>query len=366
MSLRAEATPEDRVGDLEEAHKSRNTYETLLSIGGMTCSVCTGKVAETLQVFPFVKEVGINLMSNSGTVVFESTGDGMQEVAQLVDEIESIGYEAAMYRIKNLTPPAADLEITGVRQLALNVDGMCQSCPPAIVLALERTFMDLTIVAEPTVKTPLLRISYTPHQPDTTIRKIIDRIKATNPKFEISVYHPPTIEERSIMNQRRERNNYLIRLAFCTICAIPTFMIGVVWMALVPADHPIRMFLEEPIWIGSVSRIEWSLLIISTPVMFYCANPFHTRAIRETIAMWRPGSAVPFFRRFYRFGSMNLLISLGVSISYFSSIAMLGLAAAEDKHHMRSGHTTTYFDSTVFLTMFLLMGIVLLPPILSG
>lgn len=71
---------------------------------------------------------------------------------------------------------------------------------------------------------------------------------------------------------------------------------------------------------------------------------------------------------------MNLLISLGVSISYFASVALLAMSAAKPKPEpvhagmegmegmdmvgtaMKIDHITTYFDSTVLLTMFLLMG----------
>jgi cation transport ATPase len=105
--------------------------------------------------------------------------------------------------------------------------------------------------------------------------------------------------------------------------------------------------------------------------MFFVADVFHKRAIHEIRALWRKGSSVPVMRRFYRFGSMNLLISLGVSISYFASVALLALDAVREQGGTSTGthetggvdpepepvmHTTTYFDSTVFLTMFLLAG----------
>ena len=47
---------------------------------------------------------------------------------------------------------------------------------------------------------------------------------------------------------------------------------------------------------------------------------------------------------------------MGVSIAYFSSIALLALAASQPPSPSGMGDTTTYFDSVVFLTMFLLCG----------
>jgi cation transport ATPase len=306
-------------------------------------------------------DASVSLINNSALVVFESIGDGQEEAAKLVDEIENIGYEATLDQLTNLKPlTEAGRTSDGYRQVAFLMAGMhCQTCAEKIVAALDQSFGEMVeVIVQPTVRSPIMRISYTRSPPDVTIREIIRVISAVDAAFDVSVFHPPTIEERSRQIQRKERNNYLIRMFFTLICAIPTFLIGVVWMALVPSSNPRRIYFEGAIWAGNVSRLEWALLIISTPVMFYAAHPFHTRAMKEIMALWRPGSPVPVLRRFYRFGSMNLLISLGVSISYFSSIAMLVLAARRSPHHpgTTKGHTTTYFDSTVFLTMFLLMG----------
>ncbi|KAF8534318.1 E1-E2 ATPase-domain-containing protein [Trichophaea hybrida] len=338
-----------------------NAHQALLSIGGMTCSVCTGKVTEVIEgLGPWIRDVSINLMSNSGLVTFQTSGDGKVEAQTIVDEIESIGYEVTLNRLTNLTPEITDEEPNGKRSIALNVKGItCEDCTKKIVQALETTFPGVLVIeTEPTVHSPALRLTYTPKLPDITIRKIIDVITSIEPGFEVSVFHQLSIEQRSQQIRQKERSDYLFRLALCLVCAIPTFLIGVVWMALVPESDHVRMYLATPLWIGNVSRTEWALLILSTPIMFYAANPFHTRAIREIMSLWRRGSSVPVLRRFYRFGSMNLLISLGVSMSYFSSIAMLVLAAGKPPSHtnMMKGHMTTYFDSTVFLTMFLLMG----------
>jgi len=54
---------------------------------------------------------------------------------------------------------------------------------------------------------------------------------------------------------------------------------------------------------------------------------------------------------------MNLLISLGVSVAYFSSVAELAISAGKRMSgHAVSTASMTYFDSVVFLTMFLLIG----------
>ena len=92
------------------------------------------------------------------------------------------------------------------------------------------------------------------------------------------------------------------------VAAIPTFIIGIVYMTLVPSDNSTRMWFMQPMWTGNVSRAEWALFFLATPVMFYSAGMFHRRSLREIYALWRKGSRVPVWKRFIRFGSMNLLV----------------------------------------------------------
>ena len=157
-----------------------------------------------------------------------------------------------------------------------------------------------------------------------------------------------------------ERKKILYRAIFSVVAAIPTFILGIVGMSLLPKTNSFRVYLDEPLWVGSVSRVTWAMFIISTFVYFYSANVFHTKAYKEITSLWRPGTS--WRRRLFKFGSMNLLMSLGTTISYFASIALLILAAHSEnstmamQHHGQGGYTTTYFDSVVFLTMFLLLG----------
>ena len=71
-----------------------------------------------------------------------------------------------------------------------------------------------------------------------------------------------------------------MRVLFTLLAAIPTFLIGIVFMSLVPMRNPIRHFLMKPLAVG-VSRTQWALLIISTPVYILCADVFHIRAAKE-------------------------------------------------------------------------------------
>jgi heavy metal translocating P-type ATPase len=142
-------------------------------------------------------------------------------------------------------------------------------------------------------------------------------------------------------------------LLLCIIVAIPTFVIGIVFMSLINSKHPIRKYLMGTMWAGNVTRLSWALFILATPIYFFAADTFHRRAIKEVKAMWRPGSRTPYLHRFTRFGSMNMLICLGTSIAYFASVVELILAATKKT---KGSMDDSYFDAVVFLTMFLLLG----------
>ena len=180
--------------------------------------------------------------------------------------------------------------------------------------------MSQIVHAEPlSLQDPILRLTYDSSPPIFTIRDIVSAIVSSNsPPFRVTVHKPTSLEARAWSLQAREKRNLLYRLGVSVIVAIPTFIIGVVFMSVVPPKNPIRTFLTKPMWAGNASRIQWSLFFFATPVMFYSAGSFHRRSLKEIYALWRRGSRTPVRRRFLRFGSMNLLVSpVIVPVLYF-------------------------------------------------
>ncbi|CAI7661073.1 unnamed protein product [Penicillium bialowiezense] len=410
LGTKLESTPE--IPDYESVvslPEQKDEFRAQISIGGMSCASCANSITAELQQLDFVKEVTVNLLTNSATVTYS----GLQENAdKIVEQIDDIGFEASLDEASPIAPapvpvksPArfvTEIAITGMtcgsgrvefegrdnldeilekiddlgydaavtsispvtntpeksttqaRTISIRVDGMfCHHCPNTVIRAVE-AIPDVSIIEALSEKHPILKVTYTPHPPSVTIRSIIAAIHSANESFHASVYHPPSIEDRSRAIQHHERRRLLSRLLFVFLSAIPTFIVGIVFMSLVSSDNPGRVYLEQPMWSGSVTRIEWALFIMSTPVMFYGTDVFHTRAFKEIYALWRPGSRVPILRRLYRFGSMNLLISAGTMVAYISSLAVLIVDAVVGTKS--SAHSTTYFDSVVFLTLFILAG----------
>ncbi|KAI0278858.1 hypothetical protein BGY98DRAFT_1089401 [Russula aff. rugulosa BPL654] len=325
-----------------------------LSVGGMTCAACSSTVTQLLSDEEGVTDVSVNLMGNSATLVVKS-----KELIAVVEEvIESAGYETSVVAVEPLqvTPVAMEV-VHGQRTVALRIEGMfCDHCPEKVMQCLDK--LSQAIHAEPpTLQDPIIRLTYEPSPPAFTMRDIVSAITLSNsPQFSITIDNPPSLEDRARLLQAEERRSLLHRLGFSVLIAIPTFIIGVVFMSLVSPNDPTRSFLMEPMWTGNASRTQWSLFFLATPVMFYSAGSFHKRSLKEIRALWRRGSRTPVWKRFIRFGSMNLLVSSGVSVAYFSSIVLLALAASTPPSPDGHADTTTYFDSVVFLTMFLLIG----------
>jgi heavy metal translocating P-type ATPase len=325
-------------------------YVTEIAITGMTCGSCVGAVTRGLEELSFVRNVSVNLLSNSGKVEFE----GRDNLEKIVEKINDMGYDSAINSVDTVSVAKEGFNRIQRRTISVLVDGMfCHHCPEKVLTSLE-LLHNVTVDEVPTEEKPIVKVTYTPEPPTLTVRSILTAINEANSGFKASIYHPPTIEDRSRAMQLHERRRLLTRLLFVFAVAIPTFLIGIVFMSLVPSQNATRMYLEQTIWSGSVTRIEWALFILSTPVMFYGTDIFHARALKEIHALWRPGSRVPILRRFYRFGSMNLLISAGTSVAYFASLAVLIVDAVVGTK--TSAHSTTYFDSVVFLTLFILAG----------
>ncbi|KAI9724338.1 MAG: hypothetical protein M1812_000406 [Candelaria pacifica] len=333
-------------------------YKATLSIEGMTCAVCTGTVTTKIQEFPWITSVNVNLLTNSASVTYKGPEDRVHEIIEKIDDL----YDCTLESCSPLdTKHETRQDGFAQRTVMVYVEGTyCEHCPPRILEALQNSYAKKIVIDKaPTLRDPVVQVTYSPQT--LTIREIISTISKIDPAFTARIHHPPTIEERSRAMQLHEQHRILLRLLLCFVVAIPTFLIGVVWMSLDKPSSSTRKFFEQPVWAGRATRTQWSLFILATPVMFFAADVFHIRAFKEIKAQWRKGSKIPILRRFYRFGSMNLLMSLGTGIAYFSSLTMLIIAASSKSPEPTMGHEQStsqdnYFDSVVFLTVFILIG----------
>ncbi len=320
-----------------------------LAVGGMTCASCANGITRELSKKDWVRNVSVNLLTNSATIDFT----GQDNADLLVEGITDLGYDATLSSVSPLVPEGGGQE-THERTVEIRIDGMyCPHCPERVVTSLGGFREQLAVLTPPTRARPIVKITYRPDAPNFTLRRILSAIAASDPAFSATVYHPPTLEQRSKEIQRKHQLQILWRVVFTAIAAVPSFVLGVVYMSLVSDHVPSKHYLMQP-WTSGISRAQVALFVLATPVYFFAADLFHRRAIKEIRTLWRRGSRVPVWQRFYRFGSMNMLMSLGTTVAYISSVSQMIAAAVEGAEEVNDSNF--YFDSVVFLTGFLLVG----------
>lgn len=109
----------------------------------------------------------------------------------------------------------------------------------------------------------IITITYIPSS-NLTIRDILqfpEPVKA-------SLYTPPSLTSRSREIQLREANHLTKLCIISFIIAIPTFVIGVVGMSLLPKSNSFRKWCEQPIW-GGAMRSVLASWILATLVQSY-------------------------------------------------------------------------------------------------
>ncbi|KAI0405119.1 heavy metal translocating P-type ATPase [Xylaria palmicola] len=342
-SSHSSATGDDSIG-------APRTWKASLAISGMTCAACANIITSELEKKDWVVKAVVNLVTNSAVVEYRGVEEDFNHV---VESIEDLGYDAHIDQVK-----ASDDEQEKVarhqRSVQIRIDGFyCPHCGDKVASSAAGFQPNLRIDRRPTWQSPILEVTYVPQAPMFTIRHILAAIEASDPAFKASIYHPPTLEERAKEIQARHQKQILLRVLLTLIIAVPTFIIGIVYMSLLSDRDSGREYLMRP-WVSGINRAQIALFVLATPVYFCAADVFHRRTVKEIWSLWRPGSQTPILRRLYRFGSMNMLISLGTTIAYISSIAQM-IAAGIKKPHMIDDQDF-YFDSVVFLTLFLLIG----------
>lgn len=333
-------------------------------IGGITCAACVNSVLSAVSELPFVLDSGINAVTKSGQFVLENSGDGIDK---LKETIEDCGFDFELIKAEKINYTSGK---SASRSINISVDGMyCTNCPD-IVMNYLKSFGDAVVIEDPiTLNQPFVKFTYIPNVgKGISVRRFLKDLNLLHPLennsgysidhekpglFSCNLVERISIDEYLRKLGKKETRKILRKLVLATIIAIPTFVFGIVGMSLLPKHNKFRVWLEDPLWTGNVSRVMWIVFFLSTPVYFFAADVFHIKAYKEVKSLWMHKNS--FKKRFFKFGSMSLLMSLGTTVSYLASIVLLILSATQEPEaHM--GFHTTYFDSVVFLTFFLLIG----------
>lgn len=349
-----------RLVEVLPVQRTINTKVTAV-VGGITCAACASSIDAVVKELPFVLESGVNVVTKTAMFVLEDS----HNLDELNEAIEDAGFTLQVVSVEKINYTSSKKK---PRTINVKVDGiMCGHCPEVITTYLSDKGV---MIQNPiTVEDPFIKFTYIPSETSTIRHFLFDlnHLSATDSGYVIkdepgtftcTIIEEISMEEHLRKLTQKEVIEIAVRLLIAVVFAIPTLILGIIPM-LLPKANNYRIWMEEPMWVGDVARETWVLLIVSTPVYFFAADIFHRKAYKEIKSLWMYKNS--FKRRLLRFGSMNLLMSLGTSIAYIASIILLVMTSqrkrAVDMPGMPAkGMNTTYFDTVVFLTFFLLIG----------
>ncbi|KAF8501273.1 hypothetical protein JB92DRAFT_2794788, partial [Gautieria morchelliformis] len=338
-----------------EPGHSATTYRTTYSILGMTCASCVSSVTAAMESVPGTANVSVDLLGKTGSVVLRRRED-----AELVrSEIEDVGFECAIVEVSEHHKEKGVNQPTS-RVVIVKVDGLSSGdCVMKVNQALVNLSQHQGFTCAPiTLDHPTTEITYTPRPPSFTLRHIREEIASLG--FTLSVVHVDTIEERAARARIREQRYILLRLGITFLFAIPTFIVAVVGMSLVGSNTSFRRRLEMPVW-GNASEGTVILFVLATPVQLGVGWFFYQRALKSLKGVWRKRKAGADWRRVWlerllRWGSMDTLVSLGTLTGYFASLALMIMDIRTMPVPGMMGGQMGWFDSSVFLILFILAG----------
>ncbi|KZT57332.1 heavy metal translocatin [Calocera cornea HHB12733] len=347
---------------VEEEPKLLKSY---FAVGGMTCSSCTSTLTQQLTPLPSLTDLDISLRSNSATLTHDPAVLSIEKIAEA---IEDCGFDATFVRSEVIGEEGGNgskgkgkgkarrevtLRVEGAKNayvLALTMSDnrltRCRSDTRAAILS-ALSELDIKVLSPPSSAADLFTLSYIP-TPTLTIRTILSSLPSP---LTGTLYRPPTLSELARKSQLKELYHRLIAFGLSFLFAIPTFIIGIVGMLLLPSTNSLNMWCMAPAWGGATAGTLF-LFALATPVYFVlAARTFHYHAY---VALRAAVRRRPFrLAHLISFGNMDTLVSLSITVAYWSSIGMM---ARDISLGRGNGTGATYFDSVVFLVFFILMG----------
>lgn len=294
-------------------------HQLTLSVTGMTCASCSGRVARALKKAPGVLEASVNLANEQADIRFDAAQIAPE---QLVATIEQAGYGVITERI--------DIPVTGMT---------CASCSARVEKALKKT----PGVLEATVNLANERaaVTFAPASVGwSDLKAAIERAGYG------VIDERSTAESAGDVEATARANELALRRRKLTVAAIltaPLFLLsmgrdfGLVAPWLFGPGAEMARTMSGPLhtMTGHIQAqydlLNWLFLLLATPVQFYSGWDFFVHA-------WKALKN--------RTATMDTLIAVGSSAAYFYSIALLLVGL--------TGHV--YFETAAVIITLILVG----------
>lgn len=279
-----------------------------LSVEGMTCASCVGRVERALKKVPGVQEAVVNLATEKASLTVADPAQAAAILPQAVAAIEKAGYAVPAQSV--------DLQVGGMT---------CASC----VGRVERALKKVPGVQNAVVNLATERASVQ-LQGSVDVSSLIAAIEKAGYEAQ-PVQHDvaATGEDATAQRQAQERESLKRSLIFATVFALPVFVLEM-GAHMVPAFHH---------WIaGSVGT----------------QNSWYIQFVLTAVVLFGPG------RRFFEKGvpallraapDMNSLVAVGTSAAFAYSVV-----ATFVPQWLPAGTVNVYFEAAAVIVALILLG----------
>ena len=279
-----------------------------LSVEGMTCASCVGRVERALKKVPGVQEAVVNLATEKASLTVTDPAQAAAILPQAVAAIEKAGYAVPAQSV--------DLQVNGMT---------CASC----VGRVERALKKVPGVQEAVVNLATERASVQ-LQGGVTVGALIAAIeKAGYEAQPVAHSAGATGEDATAQRQAQELESLKRSLIFATLFALPVFLLEM-GGHMVPAFHH---------WIaGSIGT----------------QNSWYIQFALTAVVLFGPG------RRFFEKGvpallraapDMNSLVAVGTSAAFAYSVV-----ATFVPQWLPAGTVNVYFEAAAVIVALILLG----------
>ena len=268
-----------------------------ISIRGMSCASCVGRVERALKNLLGVTDAQVNLATEKATVAFEEHGNPNQAV----EAIEEAGYQ----------PVVEDAEIP--------VIGMtCGSCVSRVERSIEK--LPGILQASVNLTTQKAFVRFLPGA--VSLPRIHHAIKDAG--------YEPQEPDASAQTQNEDREGIQLRNKVILAAAFTLPVVLIAMGKMIPALEALfTSIMPYRGWMG----IEW---LLTTPVQFYAGARFYRAGFAE-LRHASPG--------------MNSLVMIGSSAAYFYSVAALLVPG-----FFPAGTAESYFEAAAVIVTLILLG----------
>ena len=279
-----------------------------LSVEGMTCASCVGRVERALKKVPGVQEAVVNLATEKASLTVADPAQAAAILPQAVAAIEKAGYAVPAQSV--------DLQVGGMT---------CASC----VGRVERALKKVPGVQNAVVNLATERASVQ-LQGSVDVSSLIAAIEKAGYEAQPVLHNvAATGEDAAAQRQAQERESLKRSLIFATVFALPVFLLEM-GGHMVPAFHH---------WIaGSIGT----------------QNSWYIQFALTAVVLFGPG------RRFFEKGvpallraapDMNSLVAVGTSAAFAYSVV-----ATFVPQWLPAGTVNVYFEAAAVIVALILLG----------